>query len=218
MAKDNKKILLWGGAILIAFASAIVIYRLSVRKFIAKTPFRRRSVKNALEEYKLWGEGKKKETESSMYATIKKYWDSIGWNESQWSPSGTAWSSAFISYIMKKSKANEDEFKFASSHSQYITKAIVNRKEKAKGFKGYKIDEKKVELGDLVCYARQDGVTYETTGSYSSHCDLVVEIDGDNAYALGGNVSNSVTKSKIPLTSDGYAKAGNRRFVVIKTK
>lgn len=218
MSKDNKKILLWGGAILIALASAIVIYRLSVRKFIAKTPFRRRSVKNALEEYKLWGEGKKKETESSMYATIKKYWDSIGWNESQWSPSGTAWSSAFISYLMKKSKANEDEFKFASSHSQYITKAIANRKNNAKGFKGYKIDEKKVELGDLVCYARQDGVTYDTTGSYNSHCDLVVEIDGDNAYAVGGNVSNSVTKSKIPLTSDGYAKAGNRRFVVIKTK
>jgi len=218
MAKDNKKILLWGGAILIALASAIVIYRLSVRKFIAKTPFRRRSVKNALEEYKLWGEGKKKETESSMYATIKKYWDSIGWNESQWSPSGTAWSSAFISYIMKKSRANEDEFKFASSHSQYITKAIANRKEKAKGFKGYKIDEKKVELGDLVCYARQDGVTYDTKGSYNSHCDLVVEIDGDSAYALGGNVSNSVTKSRIPLTSDGFAKAGNRRFVVIKTK
>ena len=82
----------------------------------------------------------------------------------------------------------------------------------------YKINEKKVELGDLVCYARQDGVTYDTTGSYNSHCDLVVEIDGDNAYAIGGNVSNSVTKSTIPLTSDGYAKAGNRRFVVIKTK
>jgi hypothetical protein len=218
MTKDNKKILLWSGAIIIALASAFFIYKLSVRKLIAKTPFRKRSVKNALEEYKLWDEGKKKETESSMYATIKKYWDSIGWNESQWSPSGTAWSSAFISYIMKKSKATEDEFKFASSHSQYITKAIANRKENGKGFKGYKIDEKKVELGDLVCYARQDGVTYDTTGSYNSHCDLVVEIDGDNAYSIGGNVSDSVTKSTIPLTSDGYAKAGNRRFVVIKTK
>lgn len=209
---------MWSGVILIGIASALIIYRLSVRKFIAKTPFRRRSVKNALEEYKLWGEGDKNETDSKMYATIKKYWDAIGWNESQWSPSGTAWSSAFISYIMKKSRANEDDFKLASSHSQYITKAIANRKGKAKGFKGYKIDEKKVELGDLVCYARQDGVTYDTTGSYNSHCDLVVEIDGDNAYAIGGNVSNSVTKSKIPLTSDGYAKAGNRRFVVIKTK
>jgi hypothetical protein len=217
MTKDNKKILLWGGAILIALASAIVIYRLSVRKFIAKTPFRRRTIKNALEEYKIWGEGKKKESDSNMYSTIKKYWDSIGWKESQWSPS-TAWSSAFISYVMKESRANEDDFKFASRHSEYITQAIKNRKEKNKGFKGYKLDEKKVELGDLVCYARQEGVTYDTTGTYNSHCDLIVEIDGDNAYGLGGNVSNSVSMSKIPLTEDGYAKAGNKRFVVIKTK
>ena len=218
MTKNSNKILMWSGAILIAVASAMVIYRLSIRKFIAKTPFRRRTVKNALEEYRLWGEGKKKETDSSMYSTLNKYWDSIDWKESQWSPSGTAWSSAFISYLMKKSKANEDEFNFASSHSAYITESIKKRKKNQKGFKGYKLNEKKVELGDLVCYARQDGVTYDTTGSYNSHCDLIVEIDGDNAYGIGGNVSNSVSKSKIPLTSDGFAKAGNRRFVVIKTK
>ena len=208
---------MWGGVILIGIASALIIYRLSVRKFIAKSPFRRRTIKNALEEYKLWGEGNKKETDSSMYSTLKKYWDSVGWNESQWSPSGVAWSSAFISYIMKKSRANDDDFVFASSHWNYITKAVQNRKKKQRGFKGYKLNEKKAELGDLVCYARQDGVTYDTTGVYESHCDIVVEIDGDNAVVIGGNVSNSVSSKKIPLV-DGYVKEGNRRFVVIKTK
>jgi hypothetical protein len=218
MTKDTKKILVWSGAILIALITSYGIYRLSVRRFIAKSPFRRKTIKYALEEYKLWGEGKKKESDSSMYANLKRYWDSIGWNESGWSPSGTAWSSAFISYIMKKAKANKDEFNFSSRHSGYITKAVENRKQNKKGFKAYKLNEKKVELGDLVCYARQDGVNYDTTGSYNSHCDLIVEIDGENAYGLGGNVSDSVTKSKIPLTEDGYAKEGNRRFVVIKTK
>lgn len=208
---------MWGGVILIGIASALIIYRLSVRKFIAKSPFRRRTIKNALEEYKLWGEGNKKETDSSMYSTLKKYWDSVGWNESEWSPSGVAWSSAFISYIMKKSRANDDDFVFASSHWNYITKAVQNRKKKQRGFKGYKLNEKKAELGDLVCYARQDGVTYDTTGVYESHCDIVVEIDGDNAVVIGGNVSNSVSSKKIPLV-DGYVKEGNRRFVVIKTK
>jgi hypothetical protein len=217
MIKDNKKILMWGGVILIGIATALIIYRLSVRTFIGKSPFRRRTIKNTLEEYKLWGEGNKKETDSSMYSTLKKYWDSVGWNESEWSPSGVAWSSAFISYIMKKSRANDDDFVFASSHWNYITKAVQNRKKKQRGFKGYKLNEKKVELGDLVCYARQDGVTYDTTGVYESHCDIVVEIDGDNAVVIGGNVSNSVSSKKIPLT-DGYVKEGNRRFVVIKTK
>jgi len=218
MTNNSKKILIYGGAVLIALASIYFVVKLSTKKAVGKTPFRRRTIKNALAEYKLWGEGSKKESDSSMYSNIKKYWDSLGWNESQWSPSGTAWSSAFISYVMRKSGANEDDFKFASSHSQYITKSISNRKENAKGFKGYKLNEKKVELGDLVCYARQDGVTYDTKGSYNSHCDLIVGIDGDEAYGLGGNVSDSVSLSKIPLTSDGYAEAGKKRFVIIKTK
>jgi hypothetical protein len=119
---------------------------------------------------------------------------------------------------MKKARADEDDFKFASRHSTYITNAIANKKQNKKGFKGYKLNEKKVELGDLVCYARQGGVGYDTTGTYNSHCDLVVAIDGDNAIGIGGNVSNSVTETKIPLDDNGFAKEGNRRFVVIKTK
>jgi len=219
MTKDTKKIVMWSGAILIALASAYVIYRMSVRKFIAKSPFRRKTIKYALQEYKNWGDGTKKESDSSMYANLKRYWDELGWNESDWSPSGTAWSSAFISYLMKKAKATKDEFNFSSRHSGYITKAVENRKENKKGsFKAYRINEKKVELGDLVCRARQDGVGYDSTGSYDSHCDLIVEIDGDNAIGIGGNVSNSVSKTKIPLTADGFVKEGNRRFVVIKTK
>jgi len=217
MNKDNKKILLWSGAIVLALASALIIYRLSVRKFIADTRFRRRTIKNTIEEYQLWGEGKKKESDSSMYSTLKKYWDSVDWDESKWSPNETAWSSAFISYIMKKSKANDDDFVFASSHWVYITKAIENKKKNQRGFKGYKLNEKKVEIGDLVCFARQDGVTYDTTGVYESHCDIITEIDGDNAIGIGGNVSNSVSSKKIPL-SNGYVKEGGRRFVVIKTK
>jgi hypothetical protein len=217
MNKDNKKILLWSGAIVLALATGLIIYRLSVRKFIADTRFRRRTIKNTLEEYKLWGEGKKKEGDSSMYSTLKKYWDSVDWDESKWSPNETAWSSAFISYIMRKSKANDDDFVFASSHWKYITKAIENKKKKQRGFKGYKLNEKKVEIGDLVCFARQDGVTYDTTGVYESHCDIITEIDGDNAIGIGGNVSNSVSSKKIPLV-DGYVKEGGKRFVVIKTK
>jgi hypothetical protein len=217
MTKGNKKVLMWAGVILVGLTTALIIYRLSVRTFIGRTPFRRRTIKNALEEYKLWGEGNKKETDSSMYSTLKKYWDNIDWDESKWSPSGTAWSSAFISYIMNKSRANEDDFVFSASHSDYITKAIENRKKKQKGFKGYKLNEKKVELGDLVCYGRQDGITYDTTGKYESHCDIITEIDGNNAIGIGGNVSNSVSSKKIPLV-DGYVKEGGKRFVVIKTK
>jgi hypothetical protein len=218
MSDKTKKIAMISGSIVLGLIVIYGVYRIVRRKVTAKTPFRRRSIKIANDELNTWNGGKRKETESAMYPTIKKYWDSIGWKESQWSPTGTAWSSAFISFIMKKAKADDEEFIFASKHSAYITKAIANRKQNnKKGFKGYRLNEKKVELGDLVCYARQNGVTYDTTGDYNSHCDLVVEIDGDNAYGIGGNVSDSVSKTKIPLV-DGFAKEGNRRFVVIKTK
>lgn len=217
MSDKTRKILTYGGAIVVALIAIYGIYRLSVRKFIANTPFRRRTIRVAKEELDIWDGGKRKESESKMYPEIKKYWESIGWNENQWSIN-TAWSSAFISYIMKKAKATEDDFKFASRHSTYITKAIENRKQNKRGFKGYKLNEKKVELGDLVCYARQGGVDYDTTGTYNSHCDLIVAIDGDYAIGVGGNVSNSVSETKIPLDDKGFAKEGNRRFVVIKTK
>ena len=216
--KVSKNILTYGliGLVLIGLTSFILIRR---KKKEGKTPFRRKAIKIALEEYDKWNKnGKIKEGSQSMYSTLNNYWESIGWKESQWSPTGTAWSSAFISYVMKKANA-KDDFKYASSHSQYIVEAIKNRKENnSNDFKGYKLDEKKLELGDLVCYARQGGVDYDSTGLYIAHCDIVTNIENNVADGIGGNVSDSVTKSKIPLTADGYVKEGNKRFVVIKTK
>jgi hypothetical protein len=208
--------------LIIGVASALIVgvttfFILKRKKQVGKTIFRRRAVKYANEEYKKFQEGKLKETNQSVYDDLKRYWDSIQWSESQWSPTGTAWSSAFISYIMRKAGA-KDDFKYASSHSKYIVEAIKNRKENNNNkFKGYKLNEKKVEIGDLVCYGRQDGITYNTTGDYYSHCDIVVNIDGDIAEGIGGNVSDSVSVKKIPL-SNGFVKDGGKRFVVIKTK
>lgn len=208
--------------LIVTIASVLIIgvttfFILRRKRGVGKTAFRRRAVKYANEEFKKFQEGKTKETNKSVYDDIKRYWDSIGWSESEWSPTGTAWSSAFISYIMRKAGA-KDDFKYASSHSKYIVQAIKNRKEDIqKDFRGYKLNEKKVEIGDLVCYARQDGITYNSTGDYASHCDIVVNIENDYAEGIGGNVSDSVSKKKIPL-KNGYVTDGNRRFVVIKTK
>jgi len=220
MTNNTNKILIYGGgAILIALATIFFVVK-SSKKTIGKTAFRKRSVKIAQDEYEKWGKGSKKDSDNSMYANLKRYWNSLGWNESQWSPTGTAWSSSFISYVMKTAKADEEDFKFASQHSTYIYEAIQNKKNNTKkGFKGYRLNEKKVEVGDLVCYARQGGIDYDTNSSqYSAHCDLVIGVDSDDAYAIGGNVSDSVSMSKIPLDDKGYVEEGNKRFVVIKTK
>jgi hypothetical protein len=211
----SKNIILYTTATLIAVGLLYTIFRVSTKNFLAKTPFRRRSVRIAKKELERWN--KRKETSSETLPYLQEYWRTLGWKDDQWT-TGTAWSGAFISFVMKKARATKEDFPFSARHSVYIQKAIDNKQnKKRKGFKGYKLDEKKVELGDLVCYARQGGVGYDTKGEYISHCDIVVAIDGDNALAIGGNVSNSVTESKIPLVN-GFVKAGNRRFVVIKTK
>ena len=176
----------------------------------------------ALEEFKAWGNGTKKENDKSMQDTIAKYWkEGAGIkNWSQQKMQDEAWSSAFISYIVKKSGGGK-EFKYAPSHSTYINDSIKNRLENnSNPFKGYKPEEVKLEVGDIVGKPRQNGVSYNSKGAYKSHTDIVVGIKDGVADTVGGNVGNSVSMTKVPLTSDGKIDnskiSGYKYFVVIK--
>ena len=83
----------------------------------------------------------------------------------------------------------------------------------------YRLSEKPVSLGDLVCYSRQSGVDYDTTGSYKSHCDIVVKINKRKGTAdvIGGNVSDGVTKKIIRIDRNGYlTDTNNDWFTIIK--
>tara|TARA_R110002124_G_scaffold286862_1_gene468961 strand:- start:58 stop:705 length:648 start_codon:yes stop_codon:yes gene_type:complete len=177
--------------------------------------FRKNLAKIAEKEYADWNFGNTKETSISMYQRLADYWKSVGWGTSSWTPSSVPWSAAFISFVLKKSGAGND-FKSSSSHSKYIRDAVINRKSNnSNPFKAYKINEKKVEVGDLVCYARQSGVGYDTTSSYKSHCDIVVSADNNEAQVIGGNVGHSVTKTKVNL-KNGYVN-DSKWFTIIKT-
>jgi hypothetical protein len=116
----------------------------------------------------------------------------------------------------------ESDFKYSSSHSVYIRDAIKNRKENnSKKFKAYKPNEVNIQVGDLVCYPRQSGINYDTTTAYKSHCDLIISADQNNAVGVGGNVSNSVSKSNYALKNGKIDKAKDKQgfggvFTVIK--
>jgi|7_EtaG_2_1085326.scaffolds.fasta_scaffold32420_2 hypothetical protein len=197
------------GASVLTSALLIVLYL----KKKGNTHFKRKAVRLAKKEYKSWGG----EKETERIQDLQKYWRNIGWSDASWTSDGTAWSSAFISYIMKEAGA-KDNFKYSSSHSTYIRDAIKNRKENNRNpFKAYLLNERKAKVGDLVCRARQSNVGYDTTSSYKSHCDIITKIKGNTAYAIGGNVSNSVSITEIPLVK-GFIQQGNQRFTIIKTK
>ena len=204
----------------------ITALALLVRKLLVKY----RVVSVAKREWEGWGmptiekDGNQSrmggfEADKGFSERVNKYWrEGTGQNYSG-SDRDIAWSSAFISYIMKQGGAG-DKFVYSPSHSKYITDSIANRKQgKLKeAFVGYRVSEVAPEVGDLVCYSRQGGVDYDTTGSYKSHCDLVVAKRPNEIDVIGGNVNQAVAK-KI-LSTDSKGKLTDKKynwFAVIKT-
>ena len=120
-----------------------------------------------------------------------------------------AWSAAFISYCMQMAGAGA-AFPYAPGHATWIVQSIKNKKAKKlkAALVGYEPGEIAVEPGDLVGRSRQDGVTYDNavaTGWFISHTDILVEVDKAKkvAYAIGGNVGQSVSKTKVKIGADG---------------
>lgn len=204
-------------------ATGITILAIWKRNWIMEnlSLFKIRAKAVVKKEYNAWNskDGSKiTENDPAIITRLQKYWqEGAGRTLSDAGARAEAWSAAFISYVMKKSGVKN--FPFSASHSTYITAAIKNRKEGKKGIKGYKVDEKKVQVGDLVCYARQSGANYDSAGPYLSHCDIITKINKNEADSVGGNVSQSVSKTIVPLTHDGFidkSKDKKGYFVIIK--
>jgi hypothetical protein len=183
---------------------------------------RKKLIQAALDELRAWANGQIKETEPGIIERLRAYWHSAGvtgWTEARMRTE--AWSAAFISFLMKQAGAGSN-FKYSASHSVFIREAVKNRKaNNSNPFKAYKPSEVKIEVGDLVGFPRQSGVTYDTTTAYAAHTDVVVAIKGGFAETVGGNVSNSVSRTLVNLDKDGkidLSKNDKRYFVVIKTK
>lgn len=176
----------------------------------------------AQNEYAFWKDNGFKETSAAAKDRLRKYWEESGVTNKWDGKTDTAWSAAFISYVMKKAGAGKDWI-YSGRHSDYIKAAIKNRKDNnSNPFKAYKPEEVKLAVGDVVSYPREQGITYDNALSKSgfmSHSDLVVDIKNGVAETLGGNISDSVSVTKVPLTADGKidtAKAKNKYFSVIK--
>jgi len=160
-------------------------------------------------EYKRWQKGALKETNSGAYPYLKEYWDNIGITE--WTPAGTPWSAAFISFLLRSSG-----FPGASSHRSYTKKII----ERDTPWSAYSVPKNKgrirVGIGDVVVAARGDGSVddYKKT-----HGDVVYKIEtsssGFKAYTAGGNLGNTA-KDGTPLSLDGEKNLLNAgKYVII---
>ena len=223
MKQKTQKILTWVivGATILVIGGFVVSQVFSRKR--AKSKFKRKIIDIANKEWEDWNKGKTSEKSSSMYGRLKQYWDSIGWDESRWTPSGVAWSSAFISWVMAKSGGLFGiPFKKASAHATYIREYVKNRKEGKLNapFVAYRINEKPAEVGDLVCYSREGSSDmYDRTSNYKSHCDIVVATNRkkNEIEVIGGNVAQSVAKRV--LSTDPQGKVNDpysKWFAIIK--
>lgn len=118
--------------------------------------------------------------------------------------SGTyAWSAVFVGYVMRMAGAGR-RFVYSVNHSDYINAA-------RQGSAGLAVVAERPEhyapqRGDLICVWRgRRPIRYDDlpTGRFASHCDIVTAVHPGSLEAIGGNVDNSVSMKRIPVTGEG---------------
>ena len=123
----------------------------------------------------------------------------------------TAWSAAFISYVM--AQAGVQGFRTSPRHIDYIRAAYRGSATSPYTFQDP--NQTPIQPGDMLCYVRNSGsvVGYGglqsflagSNGGLQSHCDIAVSLKGNQVWLVGGNVANMVTMRKLTLDAGGRA-------------
>lgn len=157
------------------------------------------------------------ETDDGFWQRVGQYWrDGTGKNLTG-KNDDYPWSAAFISYIFRHANAG-DRFKYSAQHSVYIRWAIKARlNEDAKyGMWGFRLNEHSPQVGDLICYAREAGINYDTqSADYKSHSDLVVDVKPGELLVIGGNVGNSVSLKHVKINASGRLTDSNEAWFTV---
>ena len=173
-----------------------------------------------------------KEQDALLCPVVNSYWDAVNhaepgaprhWCtqamhcEAQWqaewgAPDDTPpWSAAFISALMRQAGFDATEFAFSDTHAIYL---VAARDGKTSAYAVVPTPAT-AEPGDLVCATRQAHAgdaqptalaQIRATGAATPmHCDLVVAVDAaaNRLDAIGGNVQQSVARSRIALDAQG---------------
>lgn len=136
---------------------------------------------------------------SEMRSRIGTYWEALGMNED--ACDGLPWSAAFISYMVREAGGGS-MFKYSAAHSVYIANAFGGGQGLYNSVSD--ISTSTVQTGDLVCTGRGDYASwtysnfknwYDGGGGFvTTHCDIVVGVDGTSLTVIGGNLNDQVLK------------------------
>ena len=182
-------------------------------------------VRVANQEWQRWNAGGRKfERDPRMRPILHDYWQTGAGRRVNAADLGSEqfqadhpWSAAFISWVMRQAGAG-DAFKYSAAHAAYIVAAKNNRlANNSNPFKAYRISEVRPQPGDLVCKSRAgSGATYDNIRvGHKTHCDVVTEVRPGQLVTIGGNVSNSVSQTRVATDANGIIN-DPRYFAVIK--
>ncbi len=205
------------------------LYCLFLIPALAQTPSIDKAVNLSQQEWQRFGEQtinidntvvKKggQEADEEFYLRVGDYWrEGVDRPDLNGKDTQEPWSAAYISWIMKEAGMG-DRFSYSDWHATYIRNSILARKAKDRHFAfwGYRLSERAPQVGDLVGYARQGGITYDYQPViYSSHTDLVVAVRPHEIDVIGGNVQDSVSKKTLRTDDKGFLVDKHHRWFVV---
>lgn len=127
------------------------------------------------------------------------------------------WSAAFISWLAKSAGLPQDTFPSTVLHWDYIEHALNGNSGR---FVAHDVRSYAPQVGDLLCAPRGEAFVAEVRdlaslrrGAY--HCDLVVERRADALDAIGGNVGDAVSLTRVALDAEGRALPTQTRAWVV---
>ncbi|QDS93740.1 hypothetical protein FF011L_25130 [Roseimaritima multifibrata] len=200
-------------------ADGAVMERLN--ELVRAQPLTYRIARVALGERLFWRDGERTEREPVVTDRLRDYWlatDQTFTAEQIHDPafqSEWPWSAAFISWVMKRAGSGDDFF-YADSHWQYTAAAKANRlKKNDNPFQAFPIRDLPVTVGDVIVKRRSTSTaTYENIErGHPTHGDIVIEFKDGEVVTIGGNVSNSVRTTMVPI--DDEHKVTNKLFFAI---
>lgn len=110
------------------------------------------------------------------------------------------WSAAFIAWLARGAGYTRDAFPDTVLHWDYIEAALNGGRS---AFAARDPADYAPRVGDLVCNARGDAVTFPTLRRGPYHCDIVVAVSAEGVDAIGGNVGDVVARSPLPVDPRG---------------
>ena len=157
---------------------------------------------------------------------INQYWRAVGKYRLSGYDCKEPWSAAFISWIMRAAGVPIDLFPPSSAHRFYLNRLLANADDPSAVFIPHTMLQYKPKTGDLICATRSKAepqdVMEKLPDSLNSrlHCDIVVDTDGRILQAIGGNVRNSVSRTVLTLSPDGYLQYSSPRpwFLIIENR